>query len=105
MTRWGCRLYQSWLVDRADGVLDAPRQQRLDQHLSRCAACRADLDALRTLSKTLRTSTVPDPGNVFWLEQRQAIGRAIRNLPAPGSGWRLDWLGRAFWHRPRGSPI
>jgi len=104
MTRWQCRRYQPWLVDRVDGVLDASRQQRLEQHLARCSRCRADLEALRDLPEVLRTSTVRDPGEAFWLQQRQAIGRTIRNLPVPHSGWQLDWLREALrlgpWRYP-----
>jgi len=104
MTRWRCRLYRPWLVDHADGVLDAARQQQLAQHLIHCSACRADLEALRDLPEALRTSTVRDPGDAFWREQRQAIGRTIRNLPDPRSGWHLDWLREALrlgpWRYP-----
>lgn len=92
MTRWQCRRYQPWLVDHADGVLDAARQKRLERHLAACASCRADLEALRQLPEVLQTATVPDPGNAFWLQQRQAIGRTIRNLPEPSTGWSLEWL-------------
>jgi anti-sigma factor RsiW len=92
MTRWQCRRYQSWLVDHADGVLDASRQQRIERHLAGCLSCRADLEALRNLPQAMCASAIPDPGDTFWLQQRQAIGRSIRNLPAPRSGWSLDWL-------------
>ena len=109
MTRWRCRLYQPWLVDRVDGVLDASRQQRLEQHLTGCSACRADLEALRDLPEALRTSTVPDPGDAFWLQQRQAIGRTIRNLPDPRVGWQLDWLREALrlgpWRYPLAATV
>jgi anti-sigma factor RsiW len=92
MMRWSCRRYQPRLVDHADGVLDAAHQQRLEQHLTRCPDCRADLEALRALPDVLQTSTVPDPGSAFWQQQRQAIGRTIGNLPSPPSGWPLGWL-------------
>jgi len=109
MTRWRCRLYQPWLVDRVDGILDASRRQRLEQHLTRCSACRADLEALRDLPDALRTSTVRDPGDAFWLQQRQAIGRTIRNLPAPRSGWQLGWLREALrlgpWRYPLAATV
>jgi anti-sigma factor RsiW len=109
MTRWRCRRYQPWLVDRVDGVLDASRQERLEQHLTRCSACCADLEALRDLPEALRTSTVRDPGDAFWLQQRQAIGRTIRNLPAPRSGWQLDWLREALrlgpWRYPLAATV
>lgn len=92
MMRWSCRRYQPWLVDHADGVLGASYQQRLERHLTRCPDCRADLEALRALPAVLQTSIVPDPGGPFWQQQRQAIGRTIRNLPAPRTEFALSWL-------------
>lgn len=105
MTRWRCRRYRPWLVDHAEGVLDASRWQRLEQHLTRCSACCADLEALRDLPEVLQTSTVHDPGDAFWLQQRQAIGRTIRNLPDPRSGWQMDWLREALRLGPWRYPI
>lgn len=105
MTRWWCRTYQPLLVDSAEGVLDRARQQRLEQHLERCVRCRADLDALRDLPAVLQTSTTPDPGNAFWQQQRQVIGRAIRNLPKPHAGRQLGWLRDALQQSPWRYPI
>ena len=100
MTLWRCRRYQRWLVDHADGVLDATRRARLERHLAQCAACRADLEALHSLPPELQTSTVPDPGEAFWQQQRQAIGRTIRNLPVPRPGRHLEWLREALQLSP-----
>lgn len=105
MTRWQCRRYQSWLVDHADGVLDASQRQRIERHLAGCPPCSADLEALRNLPQAMSASTVPDPGDTFWLQQRETIGRSIRNLPAPRSSWSLDWLRDALQISPWRYPI
>jgi anti-sigma factor RsiW len=105
VTRWRCRRYQSWLVDRADGVLEASQRQQLERHLIGCSACQADLAALRHVSAALSASTVPDPGKAFWLQQRQAIGRTIRNLPEPRRSWSLEWLRHALQFSPWRYPI
>ncbi len=106
MTRWRCRRYQAWLVDYTDGVLEASRQPQLERHLGRCSACHADWEALRNLPAALSTSTVPDPGDAFWLQQRQAIGRTIRNLPQPRRGsWDLEWIRQAVQVSPWRYPI
>jgi anti-sigma factor RsiW len=105
MTRWSCRRYQPWLVDHADGVLDAARRQPLEQHLAGCPDCRADLEALRTLPALLQTSSVPDPGGAFWLQQRQSIGRAIGNLPSPRRGWSVGWLHEVLQLSPWRYPL
>jgi anti-sigma factor RsiW len=98
MTRWRCRLYRPLLVDSADGTLAAAAQRRLGAHLARCAACAQELAALRELPALLRTSAVSDPGETFWVGQRQSIARATRNVPAPHVGWRLDWLRESWRH-------
>jgi anti-sigma factor RsiW len=105
MMRWRCRRYQPWLVDHADGVLAAPRQQRLEHHLTRCPDCRASLEALCTLPAVLKTATVPDPGSAFWRQQRQAIHRRIRNLPSPRSRWSLGWVPEVLQLSPWRYPI
>ncbi len=92
MTRWLCRRYQPLLVDHAEGTVAPAQRHRLERHLARCPQCRADLAALRAIPAALHTATVPDPGEAFWLQQRQAIGRAIRHAPEPRSLWNLDWL-------------
>jgi len=104
MTRWRCRRYQPWLVDHADGVLHASRREQLERHLIRCPVCRADLVALRDLPAALSTSLVPDPGDAFWLEQRRAISRTIRNLGKPRHSWNVEWIRQALqlslWRYP-----
>lgn len=104
MTRWRCRSFQALLVDAAVGALDAPSQERLDGHLAQCAECTRELAALRELPDLLRAAAVPDPGEEFWAGQRQAIGRAIRNLPVPRPRWQLAWLRDALrpqlWRYP-----
>lgn len=100
MTRWWCRRYRPLLVDHADGALDASRRQQLEHHLRRCPRCRVDFGALRELPDLLQTSTVPDPGDAFWLQQRQAIGRAIRSSAQPGAGWVRDVTRFGVWRYP-----
>jgi anti-sigma factor RsiW len=85
MTRWRCRLHRARLVDYAGGALEAAPQRRLERHLARCRRCTRDLEALRSLPPLLHASAVPDPGEEFWRQQRQAVGRAIRAARAPGT--------------------
>jgi anti-sigma factor RsiW len=103
MSRWRCRWYRRRLVDYADGVLPQGQRQPVETHLSLCPACGEELAALREVPAALHGAVVPDPGNEFWRQQREAIGRAIRNAPAPPAsrwptwwthdGWRLEWWG------------
>ena len=99
MSRWRCRWYRRWLVDYADGALRRGRQ-RVEAHLRLCPACSAEVAALREVPLALQAAAVPDPGDQFWRQQQEAIGRAIRNAPAPRTswwrarwtdGWRFEW--------------
>lgn len=91
MSRWRCRWYRTRLVDYADGLLPHGRQLRLERHLKWCRACAEDLAALREVPVALHAAVVADPGDEFWHQQREAIGRAIRNAPAPHTSWWQAW--------------
>ena len=70
----------------------------MERHLAHCPACARDLAALRDVPTILPRSTIPDPGEEFWLRQRREIGRSIRNLPEPRSAWPLaGWLASPYY--------
>ena len=97
MTGWWCRWHRARLVDyAADGLAGAPRR-RLERHLAHCDACARDLAALRELPALLQAAAVPDPGEEFWVRQRQAIGRAVRNLPEVPAAEPHRPLTRSAW--------
>ena len=108
MSRWQCRWYRRRLVDYADGALPRRQQQRVQAHLRLCPACGAEVAALREVPLALQAAAVPDPGDQFWRQQHETIGRAIRNAPVPRAswwptwwthdGWRLEW-----WRYPLGA--
>ena len=104
MSRWRCRWYRSWLVDYVDGVLPAKQQRRVEAHLDVCPACGEEIADLREVPLALRAAAGPDPGALFWRQQREAIARAIRNAPAPRpSRWRAHWdegSRFAWWRYP-----
>lgn len=95
MSRWRCRWHRAALVDYVDGGLDAKAAATLQRHLAACAACHEAVDALRGLPAQLHETTLPDPGEEFWLRQRRAISRAIRKAPEPRGG-RRAWLRQRF---------
>ena len=85
MMAWSCRRRRAALVDLALGTLAASDVPRIEAHLARCAACRADLDAIRGISHALVDEMPVRPAESFWLEQRQAIMRRVRTAPAPAT--------------------
>ena len=88
MMAWGCRWRRPALVDLALGTLPASELPRLEAHLARCPACRADLDALRDIPRAVADATPAHPPEGFWLAQRQAIMRRVRTAPAPATPMR-----------------
>ena len=83
MTTLACRRLRPELVDLAVGTLAAADAARLEAHLAVCAECRDDLAAMRGLPSELRDDDPPEPGEDFWLRQRQAIMRRVRAAAAP----------------------
>jgi anti-sigma factor RsiW len=56
-----------WLLN---GTLDGPELQQVREHLAACPACRADLDALRSL----RAAALPDPERAVMLAEPLGSG-------------------------------
>jgi anti-sigma factor RsiW len=85
-----------------DEQLTADERARVEQHLAECAACRAELDALRELKTAVRearlTQTMDVTPEFFWSQVRRHIEqeetRAAAETAAEGG------IGSArLWHR------
>ncbi len=65
-----------------DGMLDAGEQRRLDSHLERCSACRAQLQLWQLLDQKLRAEPVPQPAPDFSqrVVERLARQERLRNI-------------------------
>jgi anti-sigma factor RsiW len=57
----------TWLQAYHDGELQGARLRKVEVHLESCAACRAELEQLRSLSALLQGSPIPEftPGDRF----------------------------------------
>jgi len=78
-----CTRYRAQLVDFTEGTLRPEVQARIAAHLHGCSECREAVAALQEMPTLLRTADIPDPGDLFWHQQRRSIARAIRNQRAP----------------------
>ena len=89
----------TWLEAYHDGELQGRRRQQVESHLAQCAACRAELETLRTLSVLLQASPAADnltPPEHFVAQvglrlprhQEQSVWQR-----AAGVGWRLMPVG------------
>ncbi|MBI2435130.1 MAG: zf-HC2 domain-containing protein [Candidatus Hydrogenedentes bacterium] len=56
---WGCERFQGQLAAALYEPLSLQEQAELDAHLEKCAACRAELNALRSLVKAIPVPEVP----------------------------------------------
>ncbi len=66
--KWQCALLQRWLPEYPEGDLPAFWKARLQAHLDRCPACRAEQAALREVAEAVRSAPAADPGPQFWSE-------------------------------------
>ena len=100
-----------WLAAYYDGELHGPRRQQVEEHLSNCPACQAELEALSKLSILLQEAPSPE----FRLSAQHFQAQVMRRLPPenaqPGwqralrAGWQLAPLsavmawafGQAVW--------
>jgi hypothetical protein len=88
-----CPEFEGRLNDYADGELNAGERTEVDNHLARCAACRVELNELRSLVAEVRAlpREVEPPPDV-WLDTAETIrGRSadgVRPFRFPGlPGW------------------
>ena len=82
-----------WLGAYQDGELSQARCQLVEAHLEDCAACRAELEALRGLSALVRQEPAPSPS----LSRERFAAQVGLRLPRSSAqpGWRpalrLGW--------------
>jgi hypothetical protein len=78
--------------------MNASERAGIESHLAACDRCSVEVAALRDVPAMLRVPDVPALGEAFWRSQRQAIMRAIRDLPAPAAAAPMP--SRPFVTRP-----
>jgi hypothetical protein len=76
------------LVDLAEGTVI----ESSVPHLSACAACRGQLEALRLMTAEARDFEVPEPSPLFWDHLSSRVRDAIAEDHGQPSAW-LRWLG------------
>ena len=80
-----CSEFASRLDDLLDGRLHALGRKSLEEHLERCADCRARYEHSAAVLEAVRKLTPPAPHPGFI---DQALSRATRPVPAAHSKWR-----------------
>ena len=60
-----CTDYKRWLSPYLDAILAGPERSQLEAHLTGCAGCRGELDALRHMLESLRAMEQPAAPNLL----------------------------------------
>jgi len=60
-------------------------------HLDECAACRADVEALRAVLARTAADRLPEPSPLFWDHFTTRVSEALRDEPIPSGA---PWLSR-----------
>ena len=77
------------LIEAVESPAQAP--SRHSGHLDECAACRADVEALRAVLARAADDRVPEPSPLFWDHFSARVSEALRDEPIPSSA---SWLSR-----------
>ncbi len=72
-----------------DGELDTETQKLVDEHLSKCADCRYELNKLQEIAYRFRVLSVPDVTQLQWDETRRKLMSNIDSLPTKVKWFRL----------------
>ena len=80
-----CQDYKDLMMAYLDGELDAEQQKMLEQHLSSCTKCSAELDEFRELKQLTDNVKLVEPEDKIW---NQYWGN-IYNRAERGIGWIL----------------
>lgn len=81
-----CFRYKRLLIPYNEGVLGEAERAGVEAHLSRCAGCRSELEAVRSVSGALRAADVPamEPATDLWAKVSARIEtEAARPAPRP----------------------
>jgi anti-sigma factor RsiW len=86
-----------------DDQLTVDERARAEKHLGECAACRAELEALRELKETMREVQVAHTMEVspefFWSQVKRRIEEEERRDAAAASRGGGAWWGELLWRR------
>jgi len=80
-----CEEMKPLLMAYLDGEIDTGDIERVRQHLAGCAACRAELDAFRSLVRETQGMRIREPGD----EVIAAFWRSLYSRIERGTGWVL----------------
>ena len=85
-----CTEYSPLLDEYLDGTLDPGRRPAVEAHLAACAACRAELEAIRRIADGARAlpGTLPPPDAVWaGITSRLPLAGTVRHHPVARSRW------------------
>ena len=90
-----CRQIQKRMVGRSGKITDHPLDREIEIHLAHCADCRAWLDELEALGKSVRSQSHPSPSPELVMQTLSLCHARIAGLPVHPRRFRLS-----VWTRP-----
>jgi len=67
-----------WMSLFLDGLLDADRERRMEQHLNACAACRAEWQAMQRIAVLFAESAIMGPPLGFAVRVERRLAERVR---------------------------
>ncbi|MFC1554647.1 zf-HC2 domain-containing protein [candidate division KSB1 bacterium] len=93
-----CERFRDKLPLYLDNELPLQEAQLIERHLKSCIGCRVELKKLHEVDKFGKMEAFPDPGNLFFNNQRRQILNKIGEKEQPG--YNIKHLGKRRLSRP-----
>lgn len=78
-----CQKYETLLIDKLFGELDALREEKLEAHLASCPTCRATLAEFREVRQSLGKPQRPDLPPHYWAGYWDRLSKRMEYEPPP----------------------
>lgn len=98
-----CKKIEKWLSDRIDGELSKEKEEILEDHLERCASCRAYAASIAKLQDETVSIKDAEISSDFWEEFASKLKANLKSLQQERKekrslvpGWKWVWSGAAL---------
>lgn len=87
-----CERYQSWMTDAAADELPESRAADLQAHVGECAACRQELQRVRTLLAAIDLGVTAQTAAELSPRFMERVRQRIRDRASVASWWNARWV-------------
>lgn len=86
-----CKNIREKLTEYLDGGLSPELRKDIETHIGDCVSCRRELESLKKILSSVKEVSVPDPGELFWVNFLPEVRRKISE-----ENKRIPWYGIIF---------